>query len=349
MVSLAEVHTVLSTLSIASCLLVASVIIFIWYFNKEAVNRVSIRLTLAMLISDALFTTASRWAAYQSVPWVGTFCVWLYLFAFNSFCFLNIAIVLNLYLIFVRGTRNAVNLERIYFISVFCVAFTLATLPAAFGVIGLDFEAHTCWFINQTSKSSRIWQLMTYVLPSLACVLFCTLTLVLILIHLFRQKLYFKRNAYEPDVERTNRVRKQQRMINFMVARIVLYPIVIVLVRFPIVIVIHYVYVQKANPPPAWTSQLTQTCDVSQGLLNSLVFCLDPALHSAWHSFRQNMTRRYTMSTCFDKSFTATWRRRVLKIFAYEVSDESSTYDSFRYSEGKSEDVEGEEEIKRLL
>ncbi|KAK9765252.1 hypothetical protein K7432_006565 [Basidiobolus ranarum] len=344
-----KVHNILCALSITSSLLVATVIVIIWYYNKESVNRVSIRLTLAMLISDALFTSASIWANYQKVGWVSTFCMWIYLFAFNSFCFLNIAIVLNLYLIFVRGRRNAMNLERFYFLAVFCLAFTLATLPAAFGVIGADPVARTCWFINEKSTSTRIWQLMTYVIPSLSCVVFCTVVLILILIHLFRQRIYFRRRVYSDpeDMESSRKSLRQQKMVNLMVARIIFYPIVIVLVRFPIVLVITFVYIRKDQPIPPWSPQTTQICDASQGFLNALVFCLDPALHSVWYSFRQKMTRQYTLSSSIDDGISNKFVRGVSKIFALKPSeDDSLSSDSFKDTEIKTQE---DDEIKRLL
>ncbi|KAK9722480.1 hypothetical protein K7432_002669 [Basidiobolus ranarum] len=345
-----KVHNILCALSITSSLFVAMVIIVIWVYNKEAVDRVSIRLTLAMLVSDALFTTASIWANHQEVGWVSTFCMWIYLFAFNSFCFLNITIVLNLYLIFVQGRRNAVNLERIYFLTVFSMAFTLATLPAAFGVIGADPVARTCWYINEKSTSARVWQLVTYVIPSLSCVIFCTITLILVMVHLLRQRAYFARDAYScsGNIESSRRAIRHQRMINLMVTRIILYPIVIILVRFPIVFVIAFVYVRKDQPIPPWSPQTTQICDASQGFLNALVFCLDPALHSAWYSFRVKMTRQYCLRSCLDSSFRNNIVLKFFKLFAFKSYDEESLLsDSFKYTDIKTD--EDADEIKKLL
>ncbi|KAJ9048177.1 hypothetical protein DSO57_1037656 [Entomophthora muscae] len=127
---LTTINVVLSVISIGAALVVAVMIVGGMVIDKKSMDRVSIRIMLAIAILDILLCSSNIVAFSQGYE--GVVCIlyesasqWIVL----AYMFLNTSIAVNLQLVFVNDCAFNPKWERAYWIVSFGLATILASAP----------------------------------------------------------------------------------------------------------------------------------------------------------------------------------------------------------------------------
>ncbi|GBB97025.1 hypothetical protein RclHR1_00290023 [Rhizophagus clarus] len=220
--------------------------------------------------------------------WVCQVSPWGFVFTALLGCFFSVAIAFNLQVIFVHNYLSTRQFEKFYVIVPILLAFTLSIVPVIFDALGFDKEEVSCWYKHGNTVGSFIWQWTTLHGWIILSVLYCAYSVFTIIRRLHQANNYIKEmNRSSPNNTSShnsfimNHRYKRQLMINQAVKRIVLYPIVpIVTFLFNINATLVF-FIAKHN---IFVFQMLANAGTSsQGMLNALAFCFDPAMKKVWN------------------------------------------------------------------
>src|SRR2546423_3694251 len=209
---------------------------------------------------------------------------WGFVFTALLGCFLNVAIALNLQIIFIHNYIDTRRFEKFYIIIPLILSFVLSILPVSFGALGYDEQEISCWYKNGSTTGAIIWQWTTLHGWILLSILYCTFSVVVVTIRLkVATKNFIDMNRSSPNSLNViqDRAYQRQLIMNQAVKRIILYPIVPVLTFLFNIISNFLFFTTKKNQ--ITFQMLANVGTSSQGLLNALVFCLDPAMKKIWN------------------------------------------------------------------
>ncbi|KAJ9053446.1 hypothetical protein DSO57_1024064 [Entomophthora muscae] len=177
-------------------LVVVGLVLLINIIDPRLMDRVSIRFTLAISFVD--FLKAGMIVAYSKHFSGGLLCTvvafstqWLTLL----YLFLNVAIAINLQLVFVKGYAFNPVWERLYWITSFFMATILPTFSLVGGKLGSSGREHACEYKNPNSFSTCKWVFSTYLAWILASCAYCTVVVVLTILTLRRKATVLDRLA----------------------------------------------------------------------------------------------------------------------------------------------------------
>jgi hypothetical protein len=215
--------------------------------------------------------------------WTCSVAPWGFVFTALLGCFLNVAIAFNLQVIFVHNYIDTKRFEKYYIIIPLILSLILSILPVSFGVLGYDEKEISCWYKNGSTTDALIWQWTTLHGWILLSILYCLYSVIAVIIRLQVSTRHFiKMNQFSPNSSSLiqDRSYRRQLIINQAVKRIILYPIVPIL-TFLFNIVSNFLFFTTKRNSIIF-QMLANVGTSSQGLLNSLVFCLDPAMRKLW-------------------------------------------------------------------
>ncbi|KAJ9051139.1 hypothetical protein DSO57_1019767 [Entomophthora muscae] len=126
----ALVAIVLSSLSVVGALLVMMAIVGGMLLDKKTMDRVSIRFTLAISVMDFIKALSTIFAPssilkIKACTMLECLSQWTTLF----YLFLNMAIAINLHLVFIKGKSFNPMWEKAYWIGAFALATLLSVIP----------------------------------------------------------------------------------------------------------------------------------------------------------------------------------------------------------------------------
>lgn len=298
----------------------AAVVVFFllmrWY-DKKLVDRVSLRLNLAISITD-LFSHLSivffNLLAYKyriNCEPVVVFCIWL-----SNLCvLLSAAIAFNLQYLFLHKKPFNPSIERWYYILSIGLSILSVGIPLAAGRFGFDEAQHSCWYTPSESPVSLIWEFSTFEIPTIVCIVYCLLIVILVGLKLWHesaeldaqtpyQNVADRRRSRSSDAE-LSRQQKTRRTINRVVRRVLLYPLVpfITQTGFIVAQIDMYITSSSSFPLNVWGV----IGKASPGLCNCIAFMLDPAVATALSHIRRDLIAKYGMPNVkpTDSFFTA--------------------------------------------
>ncbi|RUS22073.1 hypothetical protein BC937DRAFT_90510 [Endogone sp. FLAS-F59071] len=287
---------------VAASVVIIFFLLMRWY-DKKLVDRVSLRLNLAISITD-LFSHISivlfNFLAYKyhiSCNPVVAGCVGLS----NQYVFFSAAIAFNLQYLFLHKKPFNPNIEKWYYILSIGLSVLSVGIPVAAGRYGFDEAQHSCWYTPSGSTVSLIWEFSTLEIPTIICIVYCLLIVVLVGLKLWResaemdaqtpsQNVADRRRSRSSDAEFL-RQQKTRRTINRVVRRVLLYPLVpfITQTGFIVAQIDMYVTSSSSFPLNVWGV----IGKASPGLWNCIAFMLDPAVATALSHLRRDLIAKY--------------------------------------------------------
>ncbi|KAJ9058865.1 hypothetical protein DSO57_1007803 [Entomophthora muscae] len=145
-------------LSIACGMLVVLMIVVGGVVNRALVDRVSLRLTLAISVVDVAKAIVLVLYMYMdqdtfTCSLVSFFIQWFTL----VYLLLNSAILFNMQLIYFQGVSFKRSLEAGYWLFCFLFPTLLLVPPLAAGRLGYDKGTEGCEYKDPTSKATNVW------------------------------------------------------------------------------------------------------------------------------------------------------------------------------------------------
>ncbi|KAJ9066887.1 hypothetical protein DSO57_1005267 [Entomophthora muscae] len=235
-------------------------------------NRRSIRFTLAISVCC--------WS-YNVVLEDGVVCEGIS-FAFHYltlvYFFLNVAVALNLQLVFVHGVIAGKKHELIYWYVCIGLPYVLLLFPLSAGKIGQDNGY--CEFRDPTTLETNLYVYLCFLVWCISSCLYCAVAVILVTVRL-RQKV----TVLDCILKRTRNVKENsdlKKKVEKLIFRISLYCII------PVVTQVGYIILRViASYDPSPYLPLIYISVVGSdvpGILNLLVLLLDPAFSSAVES-----------------------------------------------------------------
>lgn len=293
----------LNGVSILAACAVITIFFFMRVYNKKLVDRVSLRLSLAISITD-LLSAASLEVYSFSDNLTGSGCkgvAFVMIWFSNQYLFLSVAIAFNLQYLFLHKKLFNPALEKWYYIFSIGLSLLSALIPLTAGRFGFDDAQQICWFTPSNTALSQKWEYGSYLIPIVICVFYCMLIVILVGIKLKREALEMERQMFhktvserdkedKPDTEVLRR-QKTRQTINRAVRRILLYPIIPFITQSGFVVSEVYMYVSNeiSYPLNLW-GVLTAAIP---GLCNSIAFVADPAVSNALSCVKQDLLAKY--------------------------------------------------------
>ncbi|KAJ9053648.1 hypothetical protein DSO57_1022293 [Entomophthora muscae] len=183
---LKTLNDVLNKASIVCGLLVVIIILGCMCVSCSSMNRRSIRFTLAISVVDVL--KAAVLLVYNEVDEDGMVCEGIS-FAFHYltlvYFFLNVAVALNLQLVFVHGVIAGKKHELTCWYVCIGLPYVLLLFPLSVGKIGQDNGY--CEFRDPTTLETNLYVYLCFLVWCISSCLYCAVAVILVTVRL-RQK-----------------------------------------------------------------------------------------------------------------------------------------------------------------
>ncbi|ORY05352.1 hypothetical protein K493DRAFT_345110 [Basidiobolus meristosporus CBS 931.73] len=241
-------------------------------------NRVSIGLTMWKAVAD-IFYSIVYLISQGSVVNLATcrFVLWGYVEFTLLSIFLTCAIAFNLQAIFVNELSTIIYVQRFYFPFTLALSLIISLIPLISGQFAYDPLVGNCWYREQYSTSTMIWEMSTFYGWIFLGIVYCSVAVALVTIRLIRNEREMQRNI-------SPRATKIRRNINKVVTRIILYPVIpIVAQSFNFITELVTFYTRRLTFTLYF---LSAAGPASIGFLNFLVFLFDPAFQKLVRELR---------------------------------------------------------------
>ncbi|KAI0217360.1 hypothetical protein L0F63_001729 [Massospora cicadina] len=255
-------------------LMAVALILTINLIDHRLLDRVSIRFTLAISLVD--FLKAGMIATYGKISPAEPLCT---LIAFSTqwltllYLFLNVAIAVNLQLVFVRGYAFNPLWERAYWFTSFFMATILPTFSLVGGKLGSGNSDEPCEYKHSRSPDACAWMFLTLLVWILASCAYCTVVVALTIVTLRRKATVLDRIAgLDPKAQEV------KHDIQRLILRVAFYCIIPVVTQTGF-LVGRAVYC-FAELPFALRLLAVVGTDIP-GILNLIAFFIDPAFSNA--------------------------------------------------------------------
>jgi len=294
--TLNTINVIGNSLSVASGMVVLIIILGLRIYDKQLVDRVSLRLSAAISVTDVISSAALL--IYTFVTVEGGACVlspFLIIFLTNLFLFLTTAIAFNLQHLFLHQRYYNPSFEKWYYILSIGAAAITAIIPLAAHRLGLDLAQGYCWYSPSWTTTSNIYEYATYIGPQLLCGTYCLVVVAAVAIKLKLDSMRLDRQIAHRNTGESSDVdirrRKTQKAINRVVRRILLYPLVPIITQTGFIVSEIYLYVnwKPSYPINIWGVTLKSL----PGFFNLLAFFIDPAIYNALSAIKKNLIIKY--------------------------------------------------------
>ncbi|KAJ9068775.1 hypothetical protein DSO57_1025247 [Entomophthora muscae] len=274
--------------SLLSGLLVITIVMFVRWVDKRLLGRLSLRLALAISITDVLRAIAILINKIFHIS--GTFCTilalsipWLTL----VYIFLAVSIALNLQLVILKGKPFRKKWEPYYWGLVFFSSTLIVIFPLVSGRFGYDRVYNHCTYRDSQTSETYNWKVATQIFWILAGCMYCGIVVIMTIFRVKAKKIPIDNLSAQakPDnstgshpfsFEEQKDIRpKLERLIR----SITLYCTVPIVTHTGFcILTIHNHYTGEHNPVFMFWSVIGLGLP---GTLNFIVFLMDPSLSAA--------------------------------------------------------------------
>ncbi|RKP26462.1 hypothetical protein SYNPS1DRAFT_21784 [Syncephalis pseudoplumigaleata] len=294
----------LNTISLLLSLCVVFAYLFARHFRPAYANRVSLRLTVLLAAVDAFYAFFQLMDTFlqnanPQTAWCA-FAAWGYVHCTLLSVFLTSAVALNLHIIFLRGHRTTPAYEVLYLLVPMAAALAISLPPLVFQ----KFAYNNCWYADVKAVSGLVWAWSTLYLWLFVSIGYCAWAVSVVGWRLAMERKRLRRrvrnglpsnNGVGLGIAQNSSVGTvsppSAQVISRVVARVVLYPVIPILTQSLNVAVEMDVFVSQHTSFPLIAASFVATS--CQGLLNALVFLLDPTVRTGWYHVRLELIKRY--------------------------------------------------------
>ncbi|CAB4378530.1 unnamed protein product [Rhizophagus irregularis] len=295
-------HYYLSVVSIIGGTIVLLIIIFMYFYDKKLVNRVSLRLTAMISFVDVLsgFTTIA-YVDYQprDTPECTGIATGLSFFP-QLYLFLTVMIAFNLQIVFLHSKKVSSFSDRWYIPAALLMALATNIPPLVYNRFGYDSDTRTCIYRNTFSKETNWWRLATFIIPVASSMIYCTTVLVIVVCKLiFEHRQLVEAIPSQSSATLSAKAKRQKLLLLKLVSRISLYAAIPLLTVCGIIVnytwnSIHGNHKNYSPPKPLIYWSTIGTC--LPGFFNFIAFLFDPAIHNAFRKVRKDLIEKYGYS-----------------------------------------------------
>ncbi|RUS19744.1 hypothetical protein BC937DRAFT_87007 [Endogone sp. FLAS-F59071] len=301
-----DVALYLNIISMICSVLVLFTYTFLRWHYRNIMNRVSMRLTVQAIVASFLFSIGQILSDIPTGPsLICTSSVWMYVFFDLLSVWLVTMIAFNLHIMFVWGRAAPLMFDKWYL--PICIALSsVSFMPLFFNGYGWEVKEQTCWYTKDIGTGVALgWEFGTYYIWVFIATAYCifAITVVLRKIQESADNLAKIQNSNQTPPRKLNKEerklnqarlkkRKETKHANKVMKRVIWYPIVILgcniinlvedmslsltgsVVNFPMYI-------------------LSFIACASQGILLSIMFCLDPAINQICREKKLELLQKY--------------------------------------------------------
>ncbi|KAK9712282.1 hypothetical protein K7432_007239 [Basidiobolus ranarum] len=283
--TLVSVAIPLNLISMFSNLLVILIFMIFLNFKSHLVNRVSLRLTFAVAIVNFFYST------FQIVSDVsqesGILCglsVWGYIQTSHLSTFLTVMIAFNVQVIFIHGKRQTQTYEKYYFSISVLLSLAISLPPLLSGRLGHDLYQESCWYSIYEASERILWTWATLYCWTMLGVFYCCIVVVLVMIKITRERQRRKKFLTSDSIATRSTMNK-------VVRRVILYPVIPVLSQtFNLISELDIYWNKRVDYTYLLLSFIGTS---SQGILNAMLFFIDPAIQNAWSELKDDLILNY--------------------------------------------------------
>ncbi|KAI9294734.1 hypothetical protein K502DRAFT_365597 [Neoconidiobolus thromboides FSU 785] len=272
-----QVFPKISLLSLVLAIIVVLTMIAFTIYDRKLVNRVTLRLQTVIACYDIWSHSFPLWARENSKEGNPLCLAIAYqVFAFPLFyAFLNVAIGINLQLVFIHGIDITKKIEAGYYIGSILLTLLITIPPLALGLLGYS-EFNQCYLTSNDEHFSKMFDFYAVNLVTIICMVYLFGIVGLVLIKLFRGHNLIKENQVAIDANRSSEILKN---IRLLASRTLLYPIVMIVSNIgSLVAQTTYDLADNKAPELKVFSYITRSV---LGTLNFVAFFCDPTVHQA--------------------------------------------------------------------
>ncbi|KAI0243635.1 hypothetical protein L0F63_003309 [Massospora cicadina] len=312
---------VLNIVSAFSSMLVLVILGVLAFHNYRLVNRISLRLTAGIAVVDIV-----------NHPPRGGLCVvsgMIRLAGRQMYCFLNIAIAVNLQLIFINGLRPRGWWEAYYWLVPTLLVLLLNVPPM--GIFG--HNGSRCFINSAADGYERTFLTVNLTGVMVGTFVYCCAITLIVTVRL-RSKLRIVQNLDPHGYRRDAEVGSVERSLKQLIFRITLYPITFVISMFFYVVVNILYLLDVYDDTIVMLSLISLTLT---GTLGLVAFFLDPTLHVASKAFFSHVLRakRRDISVKFGSALNSN----------VELSRAPFTYNQFDQTPDRHPEVGGQQSL----
>ncbi|RUS16049.1 hypothetical protein BC937DRAFT_91655 [Endogone sp. FLAS-F59071] len=246
--------------------------------DKRLVNRISLRLQLAISVLDIL-------RAIEII--------------FLGYCLLNAMIAFNLHWVFLLGNPADSRFEKWYYI----ISFVLGSVPPGIvfilGRFDWDPAQQYCWFKDSWTTEAHLSEIFSLVIWCLIPMLYSLVVVIAVAQKLHSSSRQIAKamksagnsrdKATFSDIE--SKQRKTQHMVHRLITRILLYPLIPLITQGPYFLSELWMICRIEI---SWAADLAGVISTDlPGILNFIAFMVDPAFHNSLESIRKDLLERY--------------------------------------------------------
>ncbi|KAI0223242.1 hypothetical protein L0F63_005147 [Massospora cicadina] len=292
------------SLNVASAicgLAVMAIILICMWISKDSMNRVSIRFTLGISVVDVL--RAVTVLLYNQFTEDGVWCVGIsftYHYLTLVYFFLNVAVALNLQLVFVHGLVFRRRRERVYWIVSLMFPIVLLAFPLGAHRLGQDRVSGYCEFRNPGTFETIGYVYFSFLIWCLMSCLYCAIAVGAVVYKLNRQAnvldYIVKSKTSHSEADVTTIVLRQK--VRKLIIRITFYCII------PIVTQSWYlalrVIASYTDHVYVYLYFISVISSDMPGVLNLMVLLVDPSFSSAIETTLKQ--KGFKVPKCLDSS-----------------------------------------------
>ncbi|KAI7886117.1 hypothetical protein K492DRAFT_190340 [Lichtheimia hyalospora FSU 10163] len=275
-------------------------------YDRRFVDRVSLRLTAAISMTDLV--SAISLVVYTLVGNDGPTCstvAFLIIWLTNQYIFLSTAIAFNIQWLYLQDRYYNPAFEKWYYIISFLLAIITAVVPLGSNILGYDTAQGVCWYTPSETSTVQLWEYGTYIVPQLACLLYSSVVVLIVIIKLKRDA-SFQFHEKDPSDDIVSRI----------VRRILLYPMTPLLTQLGFIVSEIYMFHNKqvSYPLNVWGVSTKGL----PGFFNLVGLLVDPAFTSAIQHLKRDLIKRYQHDPHIHRSFStqSTTSERTWEIYA---------------------------------
>ncbi|KAI8058608.1 hypothetical protein BDF22DRAFT_740023 [Syncephalis plumigaleata] len=332
-------------ISLMMSLCVVFAYLFARHYRPAYANRVSLRLTVLLAAVDAFYAFFQLLDIFLPNPetqtfWC-TFAAWGYVHCTLLSVFLTSAVALNLHIIFLRGHRTTPAYEVLYLLVPMAAALSISLPPVIFQRFAYNINQRSCWYVEVDKASGLVWAWLTLYIWLFIAIGYCAWAVSVVGWRLAMERKRLRRRvrnglpsqnggglgvAHNSSIGTVSPPSAQ--VISRVVARVILYPVIPIITQSLNVAVEMDSFVSQHTSFPLIAASFVATS--CQGLLNSLVFLLDPTVRTGWYHVRLELIKRYYLDPYEKRQYCMEDAREPMVDHAYESHGPQSIWAKIR-------------------
>ncbi|KAI9291500.1 hypothetical protein K502DRAFT_326261 [Neoconidiobolus thromboides FSU 785] len=282
------VSNILNSISATSSLIVIVIFSTLGFYRPKLIDRVSLKLQFGISVIDLL---NSFFALFHHSVKSGPFCVFIGFwraFGEEMYCLLNIAIAVNLQLVFIHSFPPKKKWELFYWFGPILTASVLSFIPLGMNLYGLN-KGKVCFIKEDLPNSYPIILLNTSIIYSITFIYLFIVSFIIIM------KLRDDRNTVISMSHLANTAKLGDRVklikrLKKLIIRVSLYPIAALfgLSGFVVAYINNAITGGKRNIGISLWGMIGIT---TKGTVNLITFLLDPSVQHALKKVWQDVSR----------------------------------------------------------